>query len=86
LCGRQRDSLTLRDAHVVLAHFAGATVGVRSTVTGDGFTSSSRATLAGRAISVVAALLAKVVDAELSLVAILVVVTFGVVRTASDQR
>jgi hypothetical protein len=42
--------------------------------------------LAGRAISIVAALLAKVVDTELSLVAILVGVTFGVVRTAGDQR
>jgi hypothetical protein len=42
--------------------------------------------LAGRAVSVVAALLAKVIDAELSLVAILVGVTFGIVRTAGDQR
>ena len=78
--------MTLRDAHVVLAHFAGATIGIRSTVARDCFTSSSRAALSGRAISIVAALLAKVIDAELSLVAILVGVTFRVVRTASDQR
>ena len=77
--------MTLPNAHVVLARFAGATVGVGSAVTRDRFASSCRATLSRRAVSVVAALLAKVVDTELSLVAILVIVTLGIVRTASDQ-
>jgi hypothetical protein len=41
--------------------------------------------LAGRAVGVVATLLAKVIDAELPFVAILVAITLGVIWTASDQ-
>jgi hypothetical protein len=77
--------LALGDAHVVLADLPWTTVCVRSAVTGDGLASSRRATLTRRAVGVVAALLTEVVDAELPFVAVLIIVTLGVVRTTSEQ-
>jgi hypothetical protein len=42
--------------------------------------------LTGRAVGVVATLLAKVVDAEFALVTIIVAIAFGVVRPTSGER